>query len=171
MKDYLKILGYVLVSEILCLFIDLTLAFSASAVMRVVTALCTVSILAGLLAQAGYSIGTADRKLLNRDKNAARSSKPLFLGMTAAMPFMLCWCALLLARLGSVDGGFYRIYKLLCAPFLQVCNLICDDVQAQAIPVWGMVVLALCSLVPYLAVVISYRMTLRGEGLENVMYE
>ncbi len=171
MKDYFKILGFVLLSEVLCLFINLTLAFSSSVLIRIITAVCTVGILVGLMVQAGHSIGTADRKRLKQDENAVRASKPLFLGMTAAMPFLILWIFLLLARLGSIDGGFYRVYKLLCAPFLQVCNLICDDVYAQALPVFGMVVLALCSLVPYLAVVISYRMTLRGENVEKLMYE
>lgn len=171
MKDYFKILGFVLLSEVLCLFIDLTLAFSPSVVMRIVTIVCTMGILVGLMAQAGHSIGTADRKLLKQDENVVKPAKPLLLGMTAAMPFLILWIILLLAKLGSIDGGFYRVYKLLCAPFLQVCNLICDDVTAQSIPVWGMVVLALCSLVPYLAVVISYRMTLRGENVEELMYE
>lgn len=171
MKDYFKILGYLLFAEILCLFLNLTLAFSASAVMRIVTVVCTVGILIGLMAQAGYSIGTSDKKLRKANEHAVKPSKPLFLGVAAAMPFQLCWMLLLLARLGGIDGGFYRIYKLLCAPFLQVCNLICSDVDAAAIPVWGMVVLALTSLVPYAAVVISYRMTLHGKSAEQMMYE
>jgi len=70
-----------------------------------------------------------------------------------------------------IDGGFYRFYKLLCAPFLQVCNLICDDVTAASLPVWGLVVLAIVPAIPYAAVMIAYRMTVRGESMENVMYQ
>ncbi len=171
MKDYLKILGFLLFAEILTLFINVTLAFSGSWVFRLVTSICTLGILAGLMAQAGHSIGNADRKLLRQEPDAVRSSKPYTLAMLAMFPYALCWMFLLLAKIGAVDGGFYRFYKLLCAPFLQVCNLICDDVTAAALPVWGLVILALLPMIPYAAVLIAYRMTVRGESVENVMYE
>ncbi len=171
MKDYCKILGFALMTEILTLFIDLTLAFSASVVFRIITSICTVGILTGLMAQAGHNIGKSDRKLLHRDPEAVRPSKMLYLGMTAIVPYAACWVLLLLAKCGVLDGGFYRFYKLLCAPFLQVCNLICDDVTAASLPAWGLVVLALLTFVPYLAVVIAYRMTVRGESMEQVMYQ
>lgn len=171
MKDYLKILGFVLFAEVLTLFINVTLAFSGAFVFRIVTSICTIGILIGLMAQAGHSIGNADRKLLRQDPDAVRSSKPHMLAMLAAFPYALCWLFLLLAKIGAVDGGFYRFYKLLCAPFLQICNLICDDVTAAALPVWGLVILAMLPIIPYAAVMIAYRMTVRGESVENVMYE
>ncbi len=171
MKDVLKILGFLLFAEILTLFINVTLAFSGSWIFRLVTAVCTLAILAGLMTQAGHSIGKSDRKILKQNPDAVRSSKPLLLGMLAIFPFQLWWIFLALAKFGVIDGGFYRFYKLLCAPFLQVCNLICDDVTTASLPVWGLVVLALLTIVPYAAVMIAYRMTLRGERVEDVMYQ
>lgn len=171
MKDCLKILGFVLFAEILTLFLNLTLAFSASAVFRSITSVCTLSILAGLMAQAGYAIARADRRLLKENPNAVRPSKPIMLGMAAIFPFQFCWILLALAKFGVLDGGFYRIYKLLCAPFLQICNLICDDVTAQALPLWGLIVLALLTAVPYAAVVIAYHVTMRGENAESIIYQ
>lgn len=171
MKDYCKVLGFVLFAEILTLFIDLTLAFSSSAVFRIITSICTIGILAGLMAQAGYSVASADKKRLKQDPKAVGAAKPSMLGMIAMFPFQLCWLLLLLAKLGAMDGGFYRFYKLLCAPFLQVCNLICDDVTADVLPMWGLVVLQLLCWVPFAAVVIAYWMTIRGKRVEDVMYE
>ncbi len=171
MKDYLKILGFVLLAEILTLFLNLTLAFSASVVFRCITSICTLGILTGLMAQAGYAIAKSDRKLLKENPNAVRPSKPIMLGMAAIFPFQFCWILLALAKFGVLDSSFYRIYKLLCAPFLQICNLICDDVTAQALPLWGLIVLALLTIVPYAAVVIAYQMTMRGEHMENMIYQ
>ena len=171
MKDYLKILGFLLFAEILTLFINVTLAFSGSWIFRLVTAVCTLGILAGLMAQAGHSIGNSDRKLLKQDPDAVRPSKPIFLGLVSIFPFQIFWILLTLAKCGVLDGGFYRCYKLLCAPFLQVCNLICDDVTAASLPVWGLVILAILSVIPYAAVIIAYRMTMKGKSVEEMMYQ
>lgn len=171
MKDYMKILGFLVFAEILTLFINLTLAFSGSVIFRIITSICTVGILAGLMAQAGHSIGDADRKLLKQNPDAVHPKKPIFLGLVSILPFQLFWILLTLAKCGVLDGGFYRFYKLLCAPFLQICNLICDDVTAAALPIWGLVILAMLPIIPYAAVMIAYQMTVRGESVENVMYQ
>ncbi len=171
MKDYCKILGFVVFAEVLCLFINLSLAFSSVLLLRIISAVCTAGILIGLMAQAGYSIARADKKLQKQNPDAVKASKPSILAMLAMFPFQLCWLFLLLAKLGSIDGGFYRFYKLLCAPFLQICNLICADVNAQSIPVWGMVILQLLCWVPFAAVSAAYTLTLKGKNPEEIMYE
>jgi hypothetical protein len=155
MKDCLKLYGYLLFAEILTLFLNLTLAFSASPVIRLLTAFCTVGILAGLMAQAGHSIAKANR----RTESTPSPKKSVILGLVSILPFQLLWIVLALAKYGIVDGNFYRFYKLLCAPFLPVCNLICDDVTAHSLPLWGLVVLALCTAIPFAAVVIAYQNT------------
>ncbi len=171
MKDVLKILGFLLLAEILTLFINVTLAFSGSWIFRLVTAVCTLAILAGLMAQAGHSIGKADRKLLKQKPDAVHPKKPVVLGLVSILPFQILWILLTLAKCGVLDGGFYRFYKLLCAPFLQVCNLVCDDVTAASLPVWGLVILAILSVIPYAAVIIAYRMTMKGKSVEEMMYQ
>lgn len=171
MKDYCKILGFLLMAEFLTLFIDLTLAFSSSAVFRIITSICTIGILAGLMAQAGHSIANADRKLRKQKPEAVHRSKPIFLGLVSILPFEICWILLTLAKCGVLDGGFYRFYKLLCAPFLQICNLFSAEVTAQSLPVSGLLVLQLLSWLPFAAVVIAYRMTIGGKRMEDVMYQ
>lgn len=165
MKDFCKILLYVIAAEILTLFIDFTLGFSSGTLMRLITAICTVCILAGLMAQAGYSIALSDKK--QKTGSALRGA---LLGITAVIPYQICWVLLLLARLGMLSDTFYRTYKLLCAPFLAVCNLFSADVSAQTLPIAGLCVLEALSLVPFAAVFITYQMTRKGKTLEEMMY-
>ncbi len=171
MKDYCKILAYVIFAEILTLFINLTLAVSSSALFKIICSVCTVGILAGLMAQAGYSIGVTDRKRRKKHPETFKPLRALWLGLTAMLPYQLCWVLLLLAKLGIVVDSFYRMYKLLCAPFLQICNLFQADVSAAGVPAAELCVLQLLCWIPLIAVVIAYRMTLQGKAVEEMMYE
>ncbi len=167
MKDYCKILLYVIAAEILTLFINLTLGFSSAAAVRIIAAVCTIGILAGLLIQAGYSIALADKRA-KRTKTGFRS---VLLGITAILPYQICWVLLLLARLGVLADDFYRTYKLLCAPFLPVCNLFSEGVSAAGLPIIGLCTLQLLCWVPFLAVLCSYRATLQGKSIDSIMYK
>ncbi len=165
MKDFCKILGYDLAAELLTLFIAFTLGFSSAVVIRAICAVCTVGILAGMATQAGYSIALSDRK-----QKRGSVMRGLLLGFTASLPFLLCWGLLLLAKLGTLPAEFYRTYKLLCAPFMAVCNLFSADISVQMLPAAGLCVLAALSLVPMAAVCIAYEMTRRGRTFEELMY-
>ena len=166
MKHYLKMPGLWLVSVLLTLFIDFTLSFSANAVVRFLCAVCTVGIALALMVQGGYSAAKADRKA----HIAYTPRRGMLLGgCGAAVPFLLT-AMLALAKAGLLPGGFYRLYKLLCAPFLAVCNLLCDDVTAAAFPVWGFVVLFGLSLLPVPAAQTAYRMTMQGKAPEDFLY-
>ena len=153
MKDHLRILGCWLLAEVLTLFIDLTLSFSGSALVRIICSVCTVGILLGLMAQGGYSAALADRKA------NPTSLRPLLLGLTGSVMPCALWGMLAAARAGLLADGFYRFYKLLCAPFLSVCNLISADIAASSVPGWGMVLLAVLNLTPCAAVWIAYLCT------------
>lgn len=157
MKELLKMPGYWLLAEVLTLFIDLTLSFSGSALLRMVCGICTVGILLGLMAQGGFSAANADRKA-HRESTVLR---PLLLGAAGAAVPAVLWLALLAARAGALQDDFYRLYKLLCAPFLSFCNLISADVSAASVPGWGMGVLLALSLMPVPAVWIAYAVTRR----------
>ncbi len=167
MKDYCKILVYVIAAELLTLFINLTLGFSSAVFVRIIAAVCTIGILAGLLIQAGYSIALTDKRA-KREKTGRRS---ILLGITAVLPFQLCWILLLLARVGTVPDDFYRTYKLLCAPFLPVCNLFSEGISAAGLNIMGLCTLQLLSWIPFLAVLCSYRATLQGISIDSIMYK
>ncbi len=170
MKAYCKILGYVLLAEFLTLFINLTLSVFTGTAFRVISAVCTVGILIALMVQSGYSIGTEDKKRMKADGTVPGHARPLLLSVTAMLPMQLCWLLLLLEKCSIFANGYYRFYKLLCAPFLQICNLFSADVAAASLPWIAIAVLQLLSWLPAVAVFISYRMTLHGKTLEDAMY-
>lgn len=164
MKHYLRILGCWLLAEVLTLFIDLTLSFSGSTLVRVICSICTIGILLGLMGQGGYSAALADQKA------APPAVRPLLLGLTGCAVPLLLWGMLTAARAGLLPDTFYRLYKLLCAPFLSICNLISADISACTVPFWGMAVLAVLSLTPCAAVMAAYCLTMRHFSAESLQY-
>lgn len=164
MKQYAVILGYWILAEILTLFLNLTLAVSANALLRLVCAVCTVGILLALMVQGGYSAARADKKA-HRGWSAVRM---LSLGMSGSLAPLVFTGCLLAARLSGAAQDFYRIYKLLCAPFLPVCNLMCGDILTASVPMTEIAVLFVLSLLPAAAVCIAYDMTRRGKSPESL---
>lgn len=153
MKYCLKILGYAVAAEFLSLFISLTLGFSGSVPMRMVCSVCTVGILLGLMGQAGFSCAKADNNI-----------PPLFPGIIGALPYLCGWGALLLSKTGIITDRFYRIYKILFAPFLSVCNLFSEDVLTSTLPWCGVWVLLGLSVLPGVAAAVAYSATRKKKG-------
>lgn len=145
MLSYGKIIGLWLLAEILTLFLDLTLAFSGSTLMRIVCGVCTLGILGALMVQGGFSAARIYQK-------EHRKPPVLLLGIVGSAPALLLWAVLCLSRCGVIADGFYRWYKLLCAPFLSFANLCSDGVLTSQIPVTGMAALLVLSLLPGAAV-------------------
>ncbi|MBE6875380.1 MAG: hypothetical protein E7496_01425 [Ruminococcus sp.] len=166
MKSVLKIFGSLILAEILTLFINLTLSFSGHLLLRMVCTVCTCSILAGLCGQAGYSTAEAHRKQHLSLKKLQISG----LGFISSLPFLICWILLLSARQNIISAEFYRSYKLLCAPFLNLCNMFSTDVSALTLPVSGLITLLIVSFLPMLAFCTAYYMTVHGKLAEQVMY-
>lgn len=145
MKSCSKIIGLWLLAEILTLFLDLTLAFSGSTLIRLVCGVCTVGILCALMAQGGMSAARTYQKSKKRPS-------VLLLSTVGSAPSLFLWAVLCLSRCGILADGFYRWYKLLCAPFLSFSNLFSDSVLASQLPLTGMAVLFVLSLLPGAAV-------------------
>ena len=167
MKDHLKVLGYVLFAEVLTLFINLTLSVFPHTLFRILCSICTVGILLVVMIHAGMRIAAADKHHHAAAGTVPAPHRPLLLGLTAVLPFQVCWVLLLLAKLGVIAGSFYKFYKLLAAPFLQICNLFSADITAASLPMAGLVLLELCSLLPLPAFWIAYRMQLDGKTPED----
>ena len=77
---------------------------------------------------------------------------------------------LALSRAGVVGDGFYRWYKLLCAPFLSACNLLSDDVVTSSLPGFGIPVLSVLCLLPGISAALAYRITAGDRSIDEVMY-
>ncbi len=166
MKSVLKIFGLLILAEILTLFINLTLSFSGHLLLRLLCGICTCSILAGLCGQAGYSIAETHRKQ-HRKINTFR----IFgLGFVSSLPFLICWILLFCARQNLISPEFYRSYKLLCAPFLNICNLFSADVSALSLPVSGLITLLILSFLPMAAFCIAFCADRDGKTLEQILY-
>ncbi len=165
MKEHLKLFGYWVLAEVLTLFIDLTLSFSGNPLVRCICAVCTLGILTALMVQGGYTAALADKKA----HITPNFTRPFTLGLTGSAVPLLLTLLLTLSKAGVLPDGFYRIYKLLCAPFLSVCNLMCADVVTSLLPGFGLAVLFLLSLLPIPAVCIAYTMTMQGKSPDDLM--
>lgn len=166
MKSVLKIFGMLFLSEILTLFINLTLSFSGHLLLRTLCGLCTCGILAGLCGQAGFSIAETHRK---QHRNL-KSLQILALGFVSTIPFLFCWILLFSAKQNLIAPEFYRTYKLLCAPFLNICNLFSTDISALTLPVSGLTVLFLLSFLPMVSFCTVYSATRHGKTMTQFMY-
>lgn len=166
MKSVLKIFGTLILAEILTLFINLTLSFSGHLLLRMLCSVCTCGILAGLCGQAGYSIAETHRK----QHSNLKKIQVFGLGFLSSLPFLICWVVLFLAKQNIFQPEFYRSYKLLCAPFLNICNMFSTDISALTLPVSGLIVLLCLSFLPMAAFCIAYYATRHGKSIEQVMY-
>ena len=87
------------------------------------------------------------------------------------LPFLLLGISLLLARAGVLPDTWYRWYKLLNAPFLQLCNLCSADVTASSLS-WGKTVfLAVWNLLPPAVVWVTYALARSGFLPEELQYQ
>ena len=166
MKNCIKILGFALLAEALTLFVNLTLSFSGSAFIRMLCSACTVGILCGLMAQGGYSIGNIDRKA----KKTFHFGKAFLLGLWGSAPYFILTIALILSKNGMISDNYYRYYKLLCAPFLAVCNLISDGISSSGVSAMGIIVLLILCCLPCISIMIAYKISIQGKAIEDVMY-
>ena len=78
---------------------------------------------------------------------------------------------LCLAKAGVLPEHWYRWYKLLDAPFLQLCNLCSMDVTISSLS-WGKTIfLALWNLLPVAAVWVTYALARSGFLPEKLQYK
>lgn len=164
LKTIGRMLGLWVLAEVLTLFLNLTLAFSGT-VFRIVSAVCTVGILLALTAQGGISAAKDDKKAKRHS-----GANSVIAGIAAMLVPVLLTMLLALSRAGVVGDGFYRWYKLLCAPFLSVCNLLSDDVVTSSLPGFGIPVLSVLCLLPGISAALAYRITAGDRSIDEVMY-
>lgn len=165
-KNWMKGFGTYLFAEILCLFLALTLSTVGGGLFRLISCICTIAVLICLCVNYAYNRAVADRKSKVPDTMARR----FFLSLSVGLPFFLLGILLLLAKAGVLPAGFYRWYKLLDAPFLQLCNLLCKEITAAALSWTKAAVLALVNLVPFAAVWVTYTLVRKGVVLEELQY-
>ncbi len=166
-KTFAKAIGNYFFTEVLCLFLALTLSAIGGTLLRIISMICTLGIL--LCIYINFAVNAANRDRLQ--KREAGLFRRIFLSTSVSLPYVLFGICLILAKLSVLPATFYRWYKLLDAPFLQLCNLFCADITIEAVS-WGkVIVLAVLNLLPFLTVWVTYTLTRMGVTLETLQYK
>lgn len=166
-KNFAKALGGDLFAEILCLFLAVTLSAVGGGLFRLISCICTIAVLICVCVNYALSRSREDQHKKRKNTIAVQ----LFYSGSVLLPFLLLGISLLLARAGVLPDTWYRWYKLLNAPFLQLCNLCSADVTASSLS-WGKTVfLAVWNLLPPAVVWVTYVLARSGFLPEELQYQ
>ncbi|MBQ8514336.1 MAG: hypothetical protein IJ496_02960 [Ruminococcus sp.] len=166
-KTYIKGIGYYFFAEILCLFLTVTLVMLGNLFFKILCAICCMGVLICLIVNFAINCEKNDRKYgINRSMR-----RPLLLGLSASSAYLVFYFLLLLARLQILPDDFYRIYKLLNAPFMMICNFTESGVLASELGMAALILFFVLSLVPMAVCVITYIMCARDMIPEDFMFQ
>ncbi len=166
LRPFLTGIGQYAFTEILCLFIALTLSPFSGTLAKLISCICTIIIMICLCINYGAKRANEDR--ISHIENTV--SRKAFLSASITLVFVILGLGLILARAGVLPDNYYRWYKLIDAPFLQLCNFVSSDIAASSLS-WGQTLgLAACNLAPFLTTWITYELTRRGVSLEEIQY-
>ncbi|MCM1269125.1 MAG: hypothetical protein NC247_00670 [Ruminococcus flavefaciens] len=163
---YLKSLAMVLAADVFSLFIGLTLAGSSMPLVKGISAVCTVGILAVIMAD--FAIKTARDDIKNkRDVSDRKKIASAFgMGFSASAPAFLSWIILYIS-VSCKEFNFYRWHKIINGYFLQIYNFINADATSSALSineVWMMFPLAFIPVAVFvIAYVLAFKRTLFAE--------
>ena len=162
-----KAIGTYFFAEALCLFLALTLSAVGGGLLRIISCICTISVLICLYVNFAINRAKEDRHA----KLEHTSVRCLILSSAAAIPYLISGTGLLLSRGGILPDSFYRWYKLLDAPFLQLCNLCSADIMASSLSWDETIFLTLCNLLPFAVVWLTYTLAQKGVLPEEWQYQ
>ena len=166
-KTYLKGIGYYFFAEFLCLFLTVTLVILGNLFFKILSAVCCMGILICLIINYAIYCEKEDRKYgLNQSMK-----RPFFLGMAASSVYLVLYGLLILAKLQILPDSFYRIYKLLCAPFMTLCNFMQPGILASELGILPPIVFFLLSLIPMATVLVAYTLCVHNIIPENFMFQ
>lgn len=165
-QKWLKGIGMYFMTEILCLFLALTLSAVGGNLFRLISCVCTLGILICLYVNFGCRRAQEDQ----HQKKEHIYSRGLGLSAAAMMPYGIYGILLCLSKATIINAEFYRWYKLLNAPFLQLCNLFSREITSASLTWAETLFLALCNLLPFLVVWVTYVLVRKGVVLEEFLY-
>lgn len=163
---YLKSLAMVLAADVFSLFIGLTLAGSSMPLVKGISAVCTVGILAVIMAD--FAVKTAREDIKNkRDVSERKKLASAFgMGFSASAPAFLSWIILYIS-VSCKEFNFYRWHKIINGYFLQIYNFINADANSSALSmneVWMMFPFAFIpAAVLVIAYILAFKRTLFAE--------
>ena len=166
----LKGIGYLIFSEILCLFINLTLAFSSSTFLKIITVSCTSIIFIGLICNFAYNTAKNDLIIQRRMNIKFSFSRKFTVAASLSMPYILLWLILLLSKKGLI-GNFYGAYKLLNGQFLQLYNMINSGTELSSVSKFQLIIMFVLTLIPFVSFIITYKLSYSGIDLNKIQYK
>lgn len=166
----LKGYGFLLFAEILCLFINLTLAVSSSNVFKILAVCCTAVIFVGIICNHGYNTAKNDKVLERRLEVKFPNTRCIFAGLSMTALYAFVWVFLLLSKLGVI-GDFYNAYKLINGQYLQLYNLIAPGTEISAVSMANLMLMLALTLVPFVAFIVSYKLTYNGVDIDSIQYK
>lgn len=164
--NYLKGVGQYFLAEVLCLFLSVTFSALGGTVWRIVGCICNIGVLLCLCINYGYNRAEEDRRHY-MDFTIGRC---LFYSSSVSVIYIVLGVLLLLSRLEVLPTGFYRWYKLLDAPFLQLCNICSSEITADTLSYGQTALLCLVNLAPFLATAITYAIVRKGVDFTAMQY-
>ncbi len=165
----LKGYGFLLFAEILCLFLNLTLAVSPSNIFKIIAAFCTAVIFIGIICNHAHNTAKNDKVLERQFKTTFSGMRCILAGFSMTALYVVIWVFLLLSKLGFI-GDFYNEYKLINGQYLQLFNLIWPGTEIADVSMSGVLIMLSFTIVPFVAFVTAYKLTYKGVDIESIQY-
>jgi len=143
------------VSEILCLFIDITFAVTGNMLIRSICLICTVGVMTAVLADFSMKEAKKDIKAAGMKGEDIKKAGIFAAGAAVTVPPLVSWILLYISSNGG-SFDYYRWHKLLNAQFLQLYNIINSSIHAAELTKSELAFMLVPVAFPALALVIPY---------------
>lgn len=166
----LKGYAYLLFAEILCLFLNLTLAISSSNIFKILAAFCSSVIFIGIIINHAHNTAKNDKKIERQLDVKFSGTRSLFAAASMTILYAFIWLFLFLSKLGAI-GDFYNAYKLINSQFLQLYNLMSPGTSISSVSMMNVLIMLSFTIIPFLAFMISYKLTYKEVDIESIQYK
>lgn len=154
LKTSVFALGYLLFSDILCLFIDLTIAVFSGTIFKIISTMCTSIIFVGLIINFAWTVKQKSKKFKSEAGENISVFFPFAIGIVLSVPYWIMWAVLFISKTASFE--FYSVYKILNGQFLQVYNLMENGTDISLVSNSELMVMLTFTFIPLITFVIAY---------------
>ena len=155
-----KALGIYIAADILCMFIDLTMAFADNPLIKAVNAVFSAGIMTVFIANYAVKSEAEDRKKARLTGKTAGAGNILSPAAGLLLIPALSWGLLMISLCGSPD--FYRWHKVLNAAFLRIFNLIENDASSSALSAGEAMLMLPFAFIPAMIFAVTYLLAKKG---------
>ncbi len=165
-KFFIKGIGYYIFAELLCLFLVFSMGLMNNIFFRIVSLVCCLGIMVCLVIN--FAINCHKQV---KEAGADEGILPAVItGTAASCPYLLLYALLLASKAGQLPDTFYRIYKILNAPSINLLNLISSDVLSGSLGAVQLVLLLLVALIPMVTGCAAYILCRKGIVPEDFLF-